>query len=177
MSKNESDRVAKSRLLPKRSVNSMKKPKIIDLRFNSFMTKTLKKHRKRLTSDGLYHYLFWIALGSMNSWSLRKWWCLEFLCSIYRPDSLLDISCITHTDPTVCQISYALPTQIRQSVRHFMYYPHRAGSLSDIYLHLLHRPGSLWSSPWGSGSSRRPSSVIVPVYTAVTDIICLKLKF
>ncbi len=48
MSKNESHRIAKSRLLPKRSLNSMKKPKILDPRFNSFMTKTLKNIEKGL---------------------------------------------------------------------------------------------------------------------------------
>ena len=58
MSKNESDMVAKSRLLPKRSLNFMKKPKILDPRCNSFMTKIPKKHRKRLTSIGLYAEIF-----------------------------------------------------------------------------------------------------------------------
>ena len=46
MAKNESDRVAKSRLAPKRSLNSMEKPKILDPRVNSFMTKTLKNMGK-----------------------------------------------------------------------------------------------------------------------------------
>ncbi len=51
MSKNGSDRVANSRLLLKRSVNSI--PKIIDLRLNSFMTETLKNIIKGITSNGL----------------------------------------------------------------------------------------------------------------------------
>ena len=42
MSKNESDRVGKPRLPHKRSLNSMKKNKILDSRVNSFMTKTFK---------------------------------------------------------------------------------------------------------------------------------------
>ncbi len=48
MEKNESNSEAKSRLLSKRSLNSMKKPKILDLRVNSFMTKTLKNIGKGL---------------------------------------------------------------------------------------------------------------------------------
>ena len=48
MSKNESDRVAKSRLLPKRSLNFMKKSKILDPRYNSFMTKIPKNIGKGL---------------------------------------------------------------------------------------------------------------------------------
>ena len=48
MSKNERNRLAKSRLLSKRSLNSMKKPKFLDPRANSFMTKTLKNIGKDL---------------------------------------------------------------------------------------------------------------------------------
>ncbi len=42
MSKNDSDRAAKLRLLPKRSLNFMKKSKILHPRYNSFMTKIPK---------------------------------------------------------------------------------------------------------------------------------------